>query len=271
MEPRPPRPSTSQPSSQALTASPSALSTTQIAQVDVPKPTKRAIAPFDVDQATVFLKVAKTHRLEALFSVALACGLRLGEATGLRWMDVDLAAGVIMVRVQLQSVKKPGEKRAVLVLQELKTEKSRRTLEIPKVCVDALRAHRTRQLEERLRAGVAWVDTGLVFTSFRKQSRGKVGAPLHPRNVLRTLHQLLDAAKLTRARFHDLRHSAASMLIAEGVELVEVSKLLGHSQLSITADLYAPLQKQTSVKARASWMGCSGISRVSEGVSNRCD
>src|SRR5262249_36165801 len=127
---------------------------------------------------------------------------------------------------------------------------SRRTLALPMVCVEGLRGHRTRQLEERLKAGPAWIDTGLVFTSYQQHGEeGRVGAPLQPRNVLRTLYALLAEAKLPRVRFHDLRHSAASILIAEGVELVEVSKLLGHSELRVTADLYTHLQKQTSVKA----------------------
>ena len=216
--------------------------------VKVPKPTARPIAPLSVDQAVAFLKVAGEHRLGALFGVALACGLRLGEATGLTWGDVDLETGELRVRQQLQAVGKR------LVLQELKTEKSRRTLGLPQVCVDALRQHRTRQLEERLKAGDRWVESGLVFTTYRtyKEGRGrsmKVGAGLHPRNVTRVLHRLLKAAKLPAVRFHDLRHSAASLLIAEGVELVEVSMLLGHSELRVTADLYAHLVKQTAAKA----------------------
>ena len=203
--------------------------------VTVPKPTARAITPLDVTQAAALLTVARTHRLEAVFSVALACGLRLGEATGLRWVDVDLDAGEIQVRVQLQRVRKPGAKRFVLELQDVKTATSRRTLALPTVCIEALRVHRTRQRDERLKAGPAWVDTGLVFTSYQQHGdEGKVGAPLQPRNVLRTLHALLTAAKLPRVRFYDLRHSAASILIAEGVELVEVSKLLGHAELRVT-------------------------------------
>ena len=87
-------------------------------------------------------------------------------------------------------------------------------------------------LKERLKAGAEWVETGLVFTTFARRGMGrKVGRPLRPRNVLRTLCLILDAAKLPHVRFHDLRHSAASLLIAEGVELVEVSMLLGHSEL----------------------------------------
>jgi integrase len=218
--------------------------------VKVPKPISRRIVPLTVEQAGAFLKVADTHRLGALFSVALACGLRLGEATGLLWDDVNVESGEVQVRQQLQVVNKR------LVLQDLKTEKSRRALILPDVCIKGLREHRKRQLEERLREGARWVDSGLVFTTYRvcregKELRLKVGAGLHPRNVLRVLHRLLDDAepKIPRRRFHDLRHSAASLLIAAGVELVEVSQLLGHSELRVTADLYSHLQKQTAAKA----------------------
>lgn len=215
--------------------------------VKVPRPpASRAIAALTVDQAAAFLAVASTHRLGALFSVALACGLRLGEATGLKWDDVDLETGEVRVRQQLQRVGK------TLVLQELKTEKSRRTLMLPAVSLEALKAHRRRQLEERLKAGGDWTDTGLVFTTYARRGMGrKIGAALEPRRILRTLHLLLDRAdpKLPKIRFHDLRHSAASLLIAAGVELVEVSQLLGHSQVRVTADLYAHLQKQTAARA----------------------
>jgi integrase len=214
------------------------------ALVKVPKPAGRPIVPLTVEQATAFLTVASSHRLGALFSVALAAGLRLGEATGLRWDDVDIETGEIRIRQQLQAVGKR------LVLQPLKTEKSRRTLVLPEVCLKALRVHRTRQKEQRLKAGGDWIDTGLVFTTLRRRRKGeKVGGPLHPRNVLRTLHDLLGVADLPRRRFHDLRHSAASLLIAAGVELVQVSQLLGHSELRVTADLYAHLQQQTAACA----------------------
>lgn len=228
--------------------------------VKVPKPVARAIAPLNVEQATTFLSAAANHRLEALFSVALACGLRLGEALGLKWEDVDLETGEVRVRQQLQ---RDGKR---LVLAELKTLKSRRTLALPKVCLEALKRHRKEQLEERLKAGFSWKDTGLIFTSFANRGAGPsrrcpdrnstpadgqryLGMPLDPRNVLRALGDVLEAAKLPHVRFHDLRHSAASLLIAEGVELVEVSMLLGHSELRVTADLYTHLVKQTAAKA----------------------
>jgi integrase len=213
-------------------------------RVKVARPIKRAIVTLTVEQSRVFLTVVHAHRLGALFSVALASGVRLGEATGLLWEHVDLETGEVRIRQQLQRVGK------TLVLQPLKTEKSRRTLMLPAVCLEQLRKHRQRQLEERLKAGARWVDTGLVFTTYTNRGPGKrVGAPIHPRNVLRMLHMLLERADLPRLRFHELRHSAASLLIAAGVELVEISMLLGHSELRVTADLYSHLQKQTAATA----------------------
>lgn len=98
------------------------------------------------------------------------------------------------------------------------------------------------------------METGLVFTTYRTCKEGKglglrVGAPLHPRNISRVFDRLLVTADLSHVRFHDLRHSAASLLIAQGVELVQVSQLLGHSEIRITADLYGHLVKQTAAVA----------------------
>lgn len=214
--------------------------------VTVPKPAHHPVRPFSVDDAARFLTSAKEHRLGALFSVALACGLRLGEATGLRWDDIDLETGEIRVRQQLQKVGK------ALVLQPLKTATSRRTLVLPNVCIQALREHRQQQRKERLKAGARWVETGLVFTTYASRGeKRRQGTGLHPRNVVRVLHALLASAepKLPRVRFHDLRHSAASLLIASGVELAEVSKLLGHSAIRITSDLYSHLMQETAAKA----------------------
>jgi integrase len=97
---------------------------------------------------------------------------------------------------------------------------------------EALRAHRLRQKEERLRAGPAWAETGLVFTT-------TIGTPLDARNLVRHFHETLQRAGLPRKRFHDLRHTAASLLLAMGTDLRVVQEVLGHSQITLTADTYA--------------------------------
>jgi integrase len=230
--------------------------------VDVPQPKRRPIHPLTIEEGKAFLEVAGQHRLGALFTVALACGLRLGEALGLPWDAVNLTTGEVEIRQQLQWVKLKGQ-RGIFVIVDVKTAKSRRTLVLPPNCLEALRTHRTRQREERLKAGAAWVDGGgLVFTTYGQLARPnrrpgrpfggkrKVGGPLSPRNVTRVLHALLEAVPITpRRRFHELRHSAATLLIASGVQLADVSALLGHSELRVTADLYNHLVKQTAVRA----------------------
>jgi integrase len=228
------------------------------AGVTIPRPPRTTFTTLDLEQAQAFLAAAHRHRLGALFSVALACGLRQAETLGLTWDDVNLETGEVSVRQQLQVVA------GAFVRRDLKTARSHRTLLLPDVCLEALRTHRTRQREDRLKAGARWVETGLVFTTYadRGQPR-RVGTPLHPRNVLRVLRRLLQAAGLPRMRFHDLRHSAASLLLAAGVELAEVSMLLGHSELRVTLDIYAHLQRQTAAKAARHMDAILGPSRRS--------
>jgi integrase len=103
---------------------------------------------------------------------------------------------------------------------------------LPGVVIVALKSHRTRQLEERLAAGGAWEDSGLVFTS-------PFGTPLDPSNVTREFQGLLTAAQLPVVRFHDLRHTAATLLLAQGVDARTIMETLGHSQISLTLNTYS--------------------------------
>ncbi len=141
---------------------------------------------------------------------------------------MDYTAGVIHVRRQLQRVK------GVLMLRELKTAKSRRTLPLPAALVPALRAHRKRQVADELCAGERWKngEHGLVFTT-------TIGTPLDAKNVLSRLQAITERAGLPRQRFHDLRHACASLLLAQGVSPRVVMETLGHSQISLTMNTYA--------------------------------
>lgn len=194
--------------------------------VDPPRVERPEVEPLTPEQARAFLKAIAGDRLEALYSVAVAVGLRRGEALGLRWKDVDLEKGTIRVRGSLQRVDKK------LRLVELKTKRSRRSVALPNVAVSALRRHRVRQLEERLLAGSRWQDTGMVFTT-------KIGTLLEPRNVSRSFHSALKNAGLPRKRFHDLRHTCASLLLVQDVHPRVVMQVLGHSQIGVTMDTYS--------------------------------
>lgn len=196
------------------------------ALVDPPTVERVEVRPLTPDQARRLLDAAQGDRLEALYTVALALGLRLGEALGLRWEDIDLDARELRVRVALQRI--DGK----LQLKEPKTAKSRRTVTMPTATVAAIRGHRVRQLEERLLAGSRWQDSGLVFTS-------TIGTPLEPSNVLKQFKALLARADLPKQRFHDLRHCCASLLLAQNVPPRVVIDILGHSQIATTMDLYS--------------------------------
>jgi integrase len=193
--------------------------------VDVPRIPRTERPTLDVNQARRFLAVTRDHNLEALYTVALALGLRQGEALGLKWEDIDFTARTLTVRRALQRI--DGK----LTFVEPKSVTSRRTVPLPSIAIDALGRHRGRQVEGRYRSGPPW--RGLVFTS-------SVGTPLSARNIIRSFKGLLRAARLPRdIRFHDLRHSCASLLLAQGVSPRTIMETLGHSQVGLTLNTYA--------------------------------
>ncbi|MEY2590544.1 MAG: hypothetical protein QOJ67_2528 [Acidimicrobiaceae bacterium] len=200
-----------------------------------------------VDQAKVLLAAVAGDRLEALYVVALSLGLRPGEVLGLAWADVDTEARTLHVR---QAVKRetvnplgpsaalnpddPGKRTSRLVVGEVKTPKSRRALNLPAGVAAALVAHRRRHNVERLAAGPSWVDHGLVFPT-------ATGGPIEPRNLRRRLSDLCVKAGLGHWHPHELRHSAASIMLAQGVPLEVVSEILGHASIRLTKDTYGHL------------------------------
>lgn len=193
--------------------------------VDAPRVPSREVEPFSELEARKFLKAVRGDRLEALYTVALAVGIRQGEALGLAWKDVDLERGLIHVRRSLQRLSGQFE------FVEPKSRRSRRTVLLPASAVVALRDHRIRQEQERCLAGESWADSELVFTS-------KSGKPLDYTNVTTAFQRLLKRAGLPQKRFHDLRHSCATLLLAQGVSPRVVMEILGHSQISLTLNTY---------------------------------
>ncbi|MBQ0894027.1 site-specific integrase [Micromonospora sp. U56] len=185
------------------------------------------VRPYSLAEARRFLKAVDGLRLEARWLIGIALGLRQGEVLGLRWDDVDLTAGTLRVRRQLQRDPETGS----LAFVETKTARSRRTLPLPPTVLAALRRHHERQTAERLNAN-SWADTGLVFAT-------SVGTPIHPRNDYRSFREIIRQAGLRQVRLHDLRHTAASVLLAQGVPARVVMEILGHSQISVTLNIYA--------------------------------
>ena len=183
----------------------------------------RTLAP---DEAALLLKAALSDRLYGVYLLALTCGLRQGEILGLRWADVDPNRAVLHVRQQVYRM--AGE----WVFSEPKTAAGRRTVSLSGSAVEALRERRLAQNKERLRAET-WEDLDLVFSNRR-------GNPIDKANLLRgSFWPLLERAGLPHMRFHDLRHSCASLLLAEGVHPKVVQEMLGHSSISVTLDIYS--------------------------------
>lgn len=196
--------------------------------VDPPRVERPEMLALTPEQARRFLDAVGDDRLGALYSVAVALGLRQSEILGLRWEDVDFEQRTLRVRVQLLRI--DGAKRLV----EPKTRQSRRTLPLPATIVAGLRAHRSRQLQERLLAGARWEGNGwdLVFTTTR-------GGPLDARHLVRAFKDHLVRAGLPDIRFHDLRHSCASLLVAQGLHPRVVMEILGHSTITLTMNTYS--------------------------------
>lgn len=185
-----------------------------------------------IEQARVLLDQASKHRLHAAVVVMLALGLRRGEALGLSWAHVDLESDPPVAHVRRQLQRMPGRGQ---VLVDLKTSKSRRSVDLPEFVADALRAHRRRQAEERLKAGPGWQGgDDLVFTT-------PMGSPQDGRNLNRVLSQIATDAGLGHWHPHELRHSAISIMLAAGVPLDLVSEIAGHSSIRVTKDTYGHL------------------------------
>ena len=205
--------------------------------VTVKRTEGRSLSP---TQAKRLTETLKTCPMGSLFTVMLTTGMRRGEALGLRWEDVDLKKGVISVRQQLQRIN--GELKAT----EVKTERSRRSINLAKPTVVALKEHKAAQRAERL-ASAAWTDTGYVFTT-------GIGTPLDPRNVAKQFESNCLKAKIGKWHPHELRHSAASLMLATGTPLQVVSAVLGHASIRITSDVYGHVldpQRQDAADALA--------------------
>ncbi|WP_349879381.1 site-specific integrase [Micromonospora sp. HUAS YX12] len=155
----------------------------------------------------------------------------------MRWDDVDLVSGTLRVRGQLQRNPDTGN----LDFVETKTARSRRTLPLPPTVLEALRRHQERQAAERFDAD-SWADPALVFAT-------AVGTPIHPRNDYRSFREIIRRAGLRQVRLHDLRHTAASVLLAQGVPARVVMEILGHSQISVTLNIYAHVAREIAREA----------------------
>lgn len=196
--------------------------------VDPPKVPRFLVEPLTISEARQLLRAARGDRLEARWALGLSLGLRQGEVLGLWWSDLDLVTGRLSVVRQLARRRSSGES---VRFTGLKTARSVRTLSLPSPLIASLLAHRERQHAE-INLCPAWADSRLVFAS-------PLGTPLDHSNDAKAFTRLLNKAGVRRVRLHDLRHTAASLLLADGVHPRVVMELLGHSQIGLTMNTYS--------------------------------
>jgi integrase len=196
-------------------------------------PATKPLAPrrsLTAEQADALLEAVRGDRLEALYVTGLMLGLRPGELTGLRWDDLE--DGILYIEGSLKQQRSgpPGSGRT-LVLGDTKTRKSRRPLRVPPPVTEALRAHRSRQKKERVLAGPEWTEQGLIFTT-------PIGTPLDPSNLRGSFSKITEAAGLGHWTLNELRHSAASLMSAQGVPLEVIADVLGHTNTRMLEQHY---------------------------------
>jgi len=194
-----------------------------------PRLEQKEMLVLNEDQAYQFLIAAQQSRLYALYHLAIKTGMRQGEILGLRWDDLNWRTGILQIKRQLQRVDHVG-----YIFTEPKTRSGRRTIRLGQGTMTALRDHQLAQQQQRYIKGARWQENNLIFPS-------TLGTPMDLRNLLKDFKKVIRTAGLPDIRFHDLRHTAATIMLLHGVPVFTVSKVLGHSKPSVTLDIYGHL------------------------------
>ena len=195
--------------------------------IDPPRRTSPEITTWNPKQVATFLAVGDEHYLAAFWRLALLTGMRRGELLGLKWEDVNLDQGTLAVRRTLSRGKGGSWE-----LGQPKTAAGRRSIALPESCVATLRKQRSHQNTERLRLGELWEDQDFVFAN-------RTGGPLHVNSMNLQFKKLIKASGLPKIRFHDLRHTSATLLLGQGVHPKIVQERLGHADISMTLNRYS--------------------------------
>ncbi|RPI33834.1 MAG: site-specific integrase [Chloroflexota bacterium] len=206
-------------------------------RVDVPRYEHDEMKVLNESQVIQFLSAAKGSPYEALYHLAVKTGMRQGELLGLQWSDLDWTSRTLRVERQWQRVSGVGT-----FFCPPKTKAGRRTIQLGQGMLQVLKAHLEYQQKLKAFAGSAWVDTHVIFTS-------KKGTPVENSNMLKDFKAILKKAGLEAIRFHDLRHTAASLMLNHGIPVIVVSRILGHSKPSITLDIYGHLMPVMQLEA----------------------
>lgn len=207
--------------------------------------------PLDVEQVTAVLAAIEADPLRVLWLTYLGLGLRRGEGLALRWSRIDLDAGTVRIAKSLKrrrtdEVTESGRRRGHLVEDDPKTEASAAPLAVPGPVVAVWREHRAAQLADRMSA-LVWVDPDLLFTT-------SVGTAIEPRNVNRAWEKVCERAEVPPIRVHDLRHTMATLMLRQGVDVTVVQRMMRHTRRATTADIYTTVLEEVQ-RAGADRMG----------------
>lgn len=192
---------------------------------------------YDESQVNQFLFAAKGNRNEALYYLAVTTGLRQSELLGLKWSDLDWVKKTLTVQRQLRRGFRNND-----YFTAPKTKAGKRTIKLGEKAIEILHEHWDVQTEERRLAGNRWKENDLIFTS-------SIGTPMDQHNLYRVFREFITSIGLPSIRFHDLRHTAATLMLNHGIAPIIVSKRLGHSKVSITLDIYGHLMSEMQSEA----------------------
>ena len=218
--------------------------------VDMPQATAKEVIPWSGREAITFLRSARSHRLYAAFVFSIVLGLRRGELLGLRWIDLDLSTGTAHPRKQVLRRKKVG-----LVHADLKTEHSKGALPLPRLCLEALGERRMVQRLEKEKAGERWTEMDLVFTT-------ETGGMIDPDGFSGTFERRVIRSTVRRIPLHHTRHTTGSLLALLGVHPNDAQKILRHSRIATTLEIYTHV---TSDSQRAA------VAKLSNSLRDRMD
>ncbi len=204
------------------------IATNPALRVTAPRQEQREAAYYDDVQSARLLKALEDAPLKYRAGVMLALlgQLRKGEIAGLDWQDADLDARLLHIRRSATHVPGVG-----VVVKSPKTQSGKRLIALPQDMIDVLKALKREQAADRLQMGETWVDSGAMFTAWN-------GSRQHPDTIGKWFSRFLAEHNLPHIRFHDLRHTGASLLFSQGVDIQTISKRLGHSKTSVTMDIY---------------------------------
>ncbi|MHB8156628.1 MAG: site-specific integrase [Desulfocucumaceae bacterium] len=208
----------------------------------LPKLKYNEMSTLNQEQVRKYLDGAKGDRLYSAFLLELSTGLRRGELLALRWEDVDFKERHLTIRNTLARVRLDSEKPSTLVFSEPKTEKGKREIPLLQNILKELKSHKVKQLEEKLFMGESYLDNGLVFAT-------PEGRPIDPRNFYRLHTKLLKDSGLPHVRFHDLRHTFATLMLEAKEEPKVLQEILGHAKISTTYDIYCKTNKAMKTQA----------------------